>query len=151
MRRFTWLVCTAAACDQLPIDPSELELEPALCADRDDAGTALNATSDRAGAPLLEIRDAPYTVTLVAGAPGYVAIEVERDATAELSVGAAGVVESLWFDGAELDLPDASPAPQCPAKIPQQYLLDLEKGRWEIGLGSDTETEVWLALTAAEG
>lgn len=125
--------------------------EDHACEVRGDAGTALAAVADPASAPALALGEVPATVTLVADATGYVAVEVSEEEPALLFAGTADVVTELWHDGMELTLPAASPNEACPDEIPEHFDLDLAPGTWNIGLGPAGVADVWLLLISAEG
>lgn len=118
-----------------------------------DPGTAVTAAATLEDAtPDLAVDGAPYTVTLVDGAPGYVGIEVTGDTPALLFMGLADVVAELHGpDGAAVGLPDPAPVDAC-AEIPEHYDLDLhEAGTWVLELGPAAVADVWLLLHEADG
>lgn len=121
------------------------------CEARGDAGTAVTAAADAASAPAIEVGEVPYTVTLVDGAAGFLAVEVAEDTAALLFAGDADVVSSLLLDGADQTLPTPAPNELCPDDIPEHFDLDLTPGTWNVGVGPAGLTEVWLMLHPAEG
>lgn len=132
--------------------PAEEDPEAHACEHAADAGTTVVAGADAASAGAIAIGEEPYTVTLVDGAAGFVAVEVTGDTPALLFLGTADVAASLWHGDEEVGLPSPAPNDLCPDDIPEHYDLDLhEAGTWTIELGPAAVADVWLLLSSAEG
>lgn len=134
-------------------DPAPTGEDPAehACEHVADAGTAVTAGADRAGAPVIAPSDEPYTVTVLAGAPTFVRIDGGIDAL--LFTQSAGVVLGLYH---EQDTTSVLPAPEpnaaCPTEIPEHFDLALDaSGAWFVELAPAATPSVWLALTEASG
>lgn len=121
------------------------------CEVRADAGEAVTATEDQGAAPAIAVGETPFTVTLVSGATGFVAVDVTEETEALLFAGDADVVSSLFLDGAEQTLATPAPNELCPDDIPEHFDLDLTPGTWTLGVGPAGVTEVWLLLHPAAG
>lgn len=95
----------------------------------------------------VEVGEDPFTVTLVAGAAGFVGIPVSGDTPALLFMGTADVAVELYdADGAAMGLGDPAPVEAC-TEIPEHYDLDLHSaGTWYLELGPAAVTEVWLLI-----
>ncbi len=133
---------------------TEKEEDPAAhaCEQVAEAGTAVAAGADPAAAGAITIGEAPFTVTLVDSAPGYVSVEVTGDTAALLFLDTADVAASLWHGDEEVGLPDPAPNELCPDEIPEHYDLDFhEAGTWTLELGPAAVPDVWLLLISAEG
>ncbi len=119
------------------------------CENIAEPGKAVDAAADRADAPAVSVSEEPFTVTLVDGSVGFVAVEVTEDTPAILFAGTADVVTALWHDDAEETLPTPAPNDDCPDDIPEHFDLDLHVGTWNIGVGPAGVAEVWLMLSPA--
>ncbi|MFN7147370.1 MAG: hypothetical protein ACK4YP_26615 [Myxococcota bacterium] len=132
--------------------PEKEDPEAHACEHVTEAGTTVVAGADPASAGAIAIGEEPYTVTLVEGAAGYVAIEVDEDTPALLFLGTADVAASLWHGEEEVGLSSPAPNDLCPDDIPEHYDLDLhEAGTWLLELGPAAVSDVWLLLSSAEG
>jgi hypothetical protein len=132
-------------------DPSEH-----ACEHRDETGTQLEASSILDDAPLLEVSEEPYSVTLPEAATdgtfeGYLRLSGPADSL--LFAGTEDVVSELRFgmDGPD-ELPEAAPNQACPERIPAHFDLELsESGDYFLRLGPSAESELFLVHLSAEG
>jgi hypothetical protein len=147
----TLFIPLVSACGDGESSDEHAEEDPAehACLHAGEAGSSVAASETPEDAPLLELGDEPYTVTLVPGTAGYV--ELEAPAEALLFAGTADVVSGLSFDGADI-LPEGSPNEFCDAEIPEHFDLDLdEPGDYVLRLGPSGVDSVWLMYLSAEG
>lgn len=113
-------------------------------------GTAVSAGATPEEAPGLTIGEEAYTVSLVAGAAGYVGINVTGDTAAILFLNTADVANNLWKGTEEVGLPEAAPDDFCPDDLPEHYDLDLHTaGSWYIELGPAAVADLWLMVAPA--
>lgn len=121
------------------------------CALRNDQlpTTDLVATADPEEAPFLQVGNAPYTVTLLPGEEGFVAVRLAEPSELLLLLSIDRILGSLRWDGLSLEAPDAEPDPYCPDLLPALYTLTLEPGDWAFGLGPVPTDDVWLQLNDA--
>jgi hypothetical protein len=125
-------------------DPAEHACEHAS-----EEGSSVVASETPEDAPLLELGDEPYTVTLTPGAEGYVKLAAPAEAL--LFAGTSDVVSELTFEGSDI-LPEGSPNEFCEAEIPEHFDLDLdEPGDYVLRLGPSGVDSVWLMYVSAEG
>jgi hypothetical protein len=146
MRRALLLAIPLLGCNVM-----EPELLPEHACERVEvAGTSITAADsieDDASAaihPSLE----PWTVDLPSGAPGFVRMEIEEDASAVLFLGTAGVVQSLSYCDCPVPLHEPAPNGYCTEEIPEHYHLDLWPGVWHLELLGTGST--WLMLAPLE-
>lgn len=156
-RSVSWIVLGAgllsAACgggDPKPADPED----PAehACEHTAEPGTPLEPAVARDGsAPLLELAGEPYIVTLSSSEPRFLRLEGLSDGL--LFAAPADIVSGLYFgDGADDELPEASPNEFCASEIPEHYDLALERsGTYYLELAPSAVPSVWLLYTEAEG
>lgn len=147
---YSLLACTTApdSADTAVEDPAEHACEHAGTQSGTlTAGAAMDTT-----APVLPLDGEPYEVTLVAGAPGYLAVEIPGDTAALLFAGTADVVTG-WYNGTEdAGLPEGAPNELCADDIPEHFDLDFHTaGTWYIEVGPAAVADVWLMLASAEG
>ncbi len=113
-------------------------------------GAAVTAGATPEEAPGLTIGEEAYTVSLVAGAAGYVGVNVTGDTAAILFVNTADVAANLWNGAEEVGLPETAPNDFCPEDIPEHYDLDLHTaGSWYIELGPAAVADLWLMVAPA--
>jgi hypothetical protein len=132
-------------------DPSEH-----ACEHRDETGTQLEASNILDDAPLLDVSEEPYSVTLPEATTdgtfeGYLRLSGPGDSL--LFAGTEDVVSALRFgmDGAD-ELPEAAPNETCPERIPAHFDLELsESGDYFLRLGPSAESELFLVHLSAEG
>jgi hypothetical protein len=139
------------ACGDGDSSDEHTEEDPAehACLHAGESGSSLTASETPEDAPVLELGDEPYTVTLVPGAAGYVKLAAPAEAL--LFAGTADVVSELSFEGSDI-LPEGSPNEFCEAEIPEHFDLDLdEPGEYVLRLGPSGVDSVWLMYLSAEG
>jgi hypothetical protein len=130
-------------------EPAEEDPAEHACAHGSESGSSVTASETPENAPVLELADEPYTVTLVPGAVGYV--KLAAPAVALLFAGTADVVSELSFEGSDI-LPEGSPNEFCEAEIPEHFDLDLdEPGEYALRLGPSGVDSVCLMYLSAEG
>ncbi len=114
------------------------------------AGTAVTAGATPEEAPSLSVGEEAYTVSLVAGAAGYVGVTVTGDTAAILFVDTADVAANLWNGTEEVGLPEGGANDFCPESIPEHYDIDLHTaGTWYIELGPAAVADLWLMVAPA--
>jgi len=123
------------------------------CEQVQEAGMAVTASEAAdTTAPELMVADTPHTVTLPAGVPGYVRVEVGSDgADALLFTRTADLVQGLWLGTEEQTLPTGAPNAACPEDLPDHFDLSLVEGTWYIEMLSAQGGEEWVMLTSAAG
>ncbi len=125
----------------------EESIEEHACEHATEAGGALTAGATREDAPELPLDGEPYTVTLVDGASGFLAVPVTGDTAALLFAGTADVVTGFYEGDTAVTLPEAAPIEDCADDIPAHYDLDFhEAGTWYLEVGPAAVSEVWLLL-----
>lgn len=129
-------------------DKEEEHEDPALHACEElGGGESITASADPESAPALHHGEG-HTVALTSGEVGYVAIEADEAGEMLLFADTSDVVTGLWFNGAELTLPEGSPNSDCPTEIPDHYDLDFEEvGTYVIQLGPAVVDSVWLMVS----
>jgi hypothetical protein len=140
-----------AACGDGDSSDEHVEEDPAehACEHASESGSSVTASETPEDAPVLELGDEPYTVTLVPGEVGYV--KLAAPAVALLFAGTADVVSGLSFEGSDI-LPEGSPNELCEGEIPEHFDLDLdEPGEYVLSLGPSGVNSVWLMYLSAEG
>jgi len=140
-----------AACGDDDSSDEHADEDPAehACLHAGETGSEIIASETPEDAPVIELGDEPYTVTLVPGVVGYVKLEAPAEAL--LFAGTADVVSGLTFDGSDI-LPDGAPNEFCEDEIPEHFDLDLdEPGEYVLTLGPSGVDSVWLAYVSAEG
>jgi hypothetical protein len=129
--------------------------DPAVlaCAERDEAGESLTASSaPDESAPALEIDGEPRTVALPDGEAGYVRVEIGEDTFALLLLEAENVVTGLYHGDEEEELISAGPVDPCADDIPEHFDVDFhEAGTYYVRLGPSALPEVWLVLADGAG
>jgi hypothetical protein len=128
----------------------EESIEDHACEQRAFQGATVVGAAEPAAAPLVEVGEEPFTVTLTERDTTWFAVEAVEDTAALLFAGDADVVTHLLHDGDPEPLPPPSPNEVCPDDIPEHRDLDLHPGTWHIGVGPAGISEVWLMLAPSE-
>ncbi len=148
MTRFV-ILCSIFALTACPSteeeDPGEHACEEVGAGEAVTAGEVADDT-----APEIHMGEG-HLITLVDGAPSYVRVVADEQADALLFVDTADVVTGLWHDGAEEDLPAASPNAFCETDIPEHFDLHVDEGTLHIELGDVAVDQVWLMVASADG
>lgn len=126
-------------------DPGEHACEEAGSGESVTAGAVADDT-----APEIHLGEG-HVVTLLDGAPSFVRIVSDAHVEALLFVDTADVVTGLWHEGAEEDLPAASPNAFCEDDIPEHFDLHLDEGTLHLELGDVAVGQVWLMVSSADG
>jgi hypothetical protein len=151
------LALTLAGCsDEAAGTTPEEDPGEHACEHRDETGTLLEASTNADDAPLLDVSEQPYSVTLPEAATdgtfaGYLRLSGPGDSL--LFAGTDDVVSELRFgaDGPD-ELGDAAPNEFCPDEIPAHFDLELsESGDYFLWLGPSAESELFLVHLSAEG
>jgi hypothetical protein len=152
----TFALTSAGCSDAKDAEAPEEDPGEHACEHRNEPGTTLEASSSSDDAPLLEVSEEPYSVTLPEAATdgtfdGYVRLSGPGDSL--LFAGTDDVVSELRFgtDGPD-ELPEAAPNEFCPEEIPAHFDLELsESGDYFLRLGPSAESELFLVHLSAEG
>lgn len=130
--------------------PAEETVEEHVCEHIAESGTAIAASAVRdSSAPVIEVGENTYLVSLNADSPVYVRITNTADTAYLLAASEDNVVGDLYFGDEATATTSAGALAECSSNVAAHYDLDLEEiGDYYLALGPSATSSVKLVLAS---